>query len=268
MRTFKISRGTLPGAQGDKWWPSSWSPLLRAFQEIPAPQTATKMHSFLGPASYYWRYVKGFATIAGPLHAFTCKDALLHWTPECQNIFDRLKLLLMMSPVTAFPDFSLPFCINTDASTMGLGAIVAQSQDGKECIICCALRLLNQAEKAYPTTKLKCLAIVWVVEKFHPYLMALKFNIYTDHYTLQSLKMMHTGFSLLHHWSTTLEDYDFAVKYHPGKIQAQVDRLSRLPVDPPPDNSLFQLQALDEEDEAHLFTQEIHTATQLGGEAL
>ena len=41
--------------------------------------------------------------------------------------------------------------------------ILAQVREGKERIICCASRLLNQAEKAYPATKLECLAIVWAV---------------------------------------------------------------------------------------------------------
>ena len=65
-------------------------------------------------------------------------------------------------------------------------------------IICCALHSLNQAEKAYPAMKLECLAIVWAVAKFRPYLMSMSFEVYTNHYSLQWLKTMHTGSALLH----------------------------------------------------------------------
>ena len=100
--------------------------LLAAIRKISPPKNATEVHSFLGLAGYYWRYVKSFATIAGPLHALTRKDAVFHWGQDCQEAFDRLKTLLTTSPVTAFLDFSLPFRFYTDASTAGLGAIPAQ----------------------------------------------------------------------------------------------------------------------------------------------
>ena len=106
--------------------------------------------------------------IADPLHALTRKDAVFHWSEDCQTAFDRLKTLLTTSPITAFPDFSQAFRLYTDASTSGLGVILAQVRDGKERIICCASRALNQAEKSYPATKQECLAIVWAVAGFDP----------------------------------------------------------------------------------------------------
>ena len=164
--------------------------LLGAIRDIPPPKTATEVRSFLGLAGYYQRYVKGFATIAAPLHALTRKDAVFHWSEDCQTAFDQLKTRLTTSPVTAFPDFSQEFRLYTDASTAGLGAILAQVRDGKERIICCATRALNKAEKSYPATKLECLAIVWAVAKFRPYLMTMPFEVFTDHYALQWLKTM------------------------------------------------------------------------------
>ena len=174
------------------------SALLAAIREIPPPKTATEVHSFLGLAGYYRRYVKNFAVIAGPLHALTRKDVVFHWSADCQTAFDHLKTPLTTIPITAFLDFSQAFRLYTDASTAGLGAILAHVRDGKECIICCTSWSLNQAKKAYPTTKLECLAIVWVVAKFQPYLMAMPFEIFTDHYAIQWLKTMRTGSALLH----------------------------------------------------------------------
>ena len=230
------------------------SSLLAAIREIPPPKTATEVCSFLVLAGYYRRYVKGFAAIAGPLHALTRKDAVFHWSAECQAAFDRLKHLLTTSPITALPDFSQAFRLYTDASTAGLGAILAQIRDGKERIFCCASRALNQA------TKLECLAIVWAEAKFRPYLMAMPFEVYTDHYALQWLKTMRTG--------SALEEYDFTVCHRPGKAQTHVDGLSRLPVRPaPPEDTLLHVQ-VDTEEEARRLAQELHSATHLGGQAL
>ena len=208
--------------------------LLSTIREIIPPKNATEVRSFLGLAGYYRRYVKNFTAITGPLHALTRKDTVFHWGPDCQDAFDRLKTLLTTSPITAFPDFSLSFRLYTEASTAGLGAILVQVREGKERIICCASRSLNQAEKAYPATKLECLAIVWAVAKFRPYLMSMPFEVYTDHYALQWLKTMRTGSALLHRWSAALEEYDFTVKHRTRKSQTHVDGLSCLPVNPPP----------------------------------
>ena len=224
------------------------SSLLAAIREIPPPKTATEVCSFLGLVGYYRRYVKGFAAIAGPLHALTRKDAVFHWSAECQAAFDQLKHLMTTSPITAFPDFSQAFRLYTDASTSGLGAILAQVWDGKERIICCASLALNQTEKAYPATKLECLAIIWAVAKFRPYLMAMPFEVYTDHYALQWLKTIRTGSALLHRWSAALEEYDFTVHHRPGKAQSHVDGLSWLPVGPaPPEDTLLHMQIDTEE---------------------
>ena len=245
------------------------SVLLAAIWEIPPPKTATEFCSFLGLARYYQRYVKNFAAIAGPLHALTRKDAVFCWSADCQDAFDHLKTLLTTSPITAFPDFSQSFRLYTDASTASLGAILAQVAEGKERIICCASRSFNQAEKAYPATKLECLAIVWAVAKFRPYLMAMPFEVYTDHYAVQWLKTMRTGSALLHRWSAALEEYDFTVKHRPGKTQTHVDGLSRLPVDPePPEDVLPHISLLENEDEARKLAKELHSATHLGGQAL
>ena len=237
------------------------SSLLAAIREIPPPKMPTEIRSFLGLASYYRRYVKGIAAIAAPLHALTRKEVVFHWSEDCQAAFDRLKTLLTTSPITVFPDFSQAFRLYTNAS------ILAQVRDGKERIICCVSRALNQAEKSYPATKLECLAIVWAVTKFRPYLMAMPFEVFTDHYALQWLKTMRTGSALLHRWSPALEEYDFTVHHRPGKVQTHVDGLSHLPVGPaPPEDALLHIQVDTEEEVRHLAL-ELHSATHLGGQA-
>ena len=261
-------RGQLPGSQGDRGGSAARSLAPGCNQGHSAPENIHRS----APLSWSCRLLppirQGVCAIAAPLHALTRKDALFHWSEDCQAAFDQLKAQLTTSPITAFPDFSQAFRLYTDASTAGLGAILAQVREGKERIICCASRALNKAEKSYPATKLECLAIVWAVAKFRPYLMAMPFEVFTDHYALQWLKTMRTGSALLHRWSAALEEYDFTVQHRPGKIQTHVDGLSRLPVDPaPPEDTLLHIE-FDNEEEARHLAQELHTATHLGGQAL
>ena len=127
----------------------------------------------------------------------------------------------------------------------------------------------TRRRKLYPAMKLECLAIVCAVAKFRPYLMSMSFEVYNDHYALQWLKTMRTGSALLHCWLAALKEYDFTVKHHPGKSQTHVDGLSCLPVDPPPpEDTIFQVQLLENEKEACRIVRELHTATHLGGHAL
>ncbi len=68
---------------------------------------------------------------------------------------------MMIAPIVAHSNFKEPFIFYTNASEEGIGAVLHQKDDqGKERIIACASRVLNQYEKNYPITKKECLAIV------------------------------------------------------------------------------------------------------------
>ena len=153
------------------------------------------------------------------------------WTIECMEAYNELKELLLREPVVAYPDFSVTFRLYTDAYSIGLGAILAQKQEGKERIICCASRTPNKSEQNYSATKKECLAVVWGIKNFRNYLIANHFKVYTEHYSLQWLKSMKNKSALLHRRAAQLEDYDFEILHRPGKNQGQVDALSRLPMD-------------------------------------
>ena len=83
----------------------------------------------MGLTSYYTRFISQFAKIAGPLHAVTKKNSEFTWTAVCQRAFEKLRNLLTSTPVLAYPDFGVPFILETDASGNGLGAVLAQQQD-------------------------------------------------------------------------------------------------------------------------------------------
>ena len=139
--------------------------------------------------------------------------------------------LLLREPIVAYLGFTVPFQLCMDASNIGLGAILAQQQDGRERVICCASRTLNKAEQNHSATKKECLAVLWGIKIFRNYRITNHFKVYTDHYSLQWLRTMENEFALLHWWAAQLEDYDLEILHRPGKNQGHVDALSWLPLE-------------------------------------
>ena len=98
----------------------------QVIEHWPIPTNVTELRRFLGLASYYRHYIKGFANIAEPLHQLTNKGVPYIWSTTCQAAFDKLKQHLLSPPILMPPDFSLEFSLCTDASDLGLGAVLQQ----------------------------------------------------------------------------------------------------------------------------------------------
>ena len=226
-RTSMTFLGHLVSEEG--LWPDPR--LLESIREIQPPSSVAQVRSFLGLVGYYRRFIKGFSKIAALLNKLLEKNIPIIWTEECTKAYQELKDLLLKEPVVAYPDFSVPFRLYTNASNIGLGAILAQKQEGRERILCCPSRTINKSEQNYSATKKECPAVVWGIEYFRNYLIANHFKVYTDHYSLQWLRSVKNEFALLHRCTAQLEDYDFEILHRPGKNQGHVDALSRLPVD-------------------------------------
>ena len=77
--------------------------------------------------------MKDFAAIAKPLYQLTEKIMKFAWSDEAQGAFEELRHRLVTTPTLAFPDYELPFILDTDASNVGIGDILSQRQsDGSE----------------------------------------------------------------------------------------------------------------------------------------
>ena len=95
--------------------------------------------------------------------------------------------MLTSAPILRRPDWTLEFLLQTDASAIGLGGVLAQKKDGKEYVVCYASRGTHGVKQNYEACKLECLAVVWAVDKFHYYLAGRHFTIQTDHSALSWL---------------------------------------------------------------------------------
>ncbi len=99
---------------------------INTIRDWPTPTDQRQLKSFLGLASYYRRFIKGFSCIWAPLFCLQQKEHAFVWTDECQKAFYTLWQALMESPILVPPDAPLPFILDTDASNIGMGgAIIA-----------------------------------------------------------------------------------------------------------------------------------------------
>ena len=80
----------------------------------------------------------------------------MEWTAECKQAFEQLKQLCIQTPILAYANYKKPFKLNTDTSENGLGAVLYQRQDdGTNCVIAYASRMLSKSEKNYNAHKLE-----------------------------------------------------------------------------------------------------------------
>jgi hypothetical protein len=95
--------------------------------------------------------------------------------PGMSRVVRQIKL--SSTPVLAFPDFKLPIILTTDASTVGLGAVLSQVQEGTERPVSFASRQFNKAERAYLASKLQTLAVVWATKYYRCYLYSFTVHV-------------------------------------------------------------------------------------------
>ncbi|KAL5497228.1 hypothetical protein EMCRGX_G013661 [Ephydatia muelleri] len=166
---------------------------------MPQPRDEAEVRRFLGLASYYRKYIDKFADIAAPLHQLTQKDALFQWTQECEESFKRLKACLTKAPVLSFPSFGTEastMVLQTDASNVGLGAVLEQEQR----VIGYASRTLTRAEANYSVIQRECLAIWLAAQKME---------------------------GLLCRWAHAIQEFSFEIVYRKGIANGNADALSR-----------------------------------------
>ena len=155
------------------------------------------------------------------------------WTPSCQEGFDQLKKALTEAPTLAYPDYSKPFILETDASLKDLGAVLSQKGDDNEVrIITYTSRSLCPSEKSmrdYSSAKIELMALKWsVYDKFKDYLLGSKFTVFTDNNPLCYIKSSKLGAAQIC-WLSELALYNFDIVYRTGKSNLVVDALSCYP---------------------------------------
>lgn len=213
--------------------------VIRAIVDCVAPTNIEQVRVFLGKLNFYREFMENLATTAEPLYRLLDKGTVFGWTPRCQEAFVSLKKSLTDAPILAMPvfnDSTRIFILYTDASDVGLSAVLCQLPAGETFSIArsypyvaCWSKALKPSEKRYTVTQRECLAIVRGVEAFRYFLGEELFYVVTDHSALVHLLPSSLHSDHIVRWARRLLGYRFKVFHKKGSLHANADSLSRAP---------------------------------------
>lgn len=219
---------------------------LASIKNFPVPKTQKNVRQFLGKINFYHEYIPRGAIILDPLHNLLRKNQKFIWSEECQKAFEKIKSLLCSQPILEIFDKDLPINIYTDGSLEGVGAVLKQIQtDGKEKPVAYFSKKLNGAQKKKKAIYLECLAIKEALRYWQYWLIGKSFTVYTDHKPLENMNLKARTDEELGDLTYYLSQYDFKIKYSPGKENLEADCLSRNPVLEPEENIEEQLKIVN-----------------------
>lgn len=190
----------------------------------PQPRNVTELRGFLGLTGYYRRFVKNYGLLAKPLTRLLQKQQGFAWSEEAQIAFENLKQAMASTPVLALPRFDLPFTVETDASDIGLGAVLMQQ--GRP--IAFISKALGEKNKHLSIYEKEFLALILAVDRWRQYLQRGAFVIKTDHKSLTYLGDQQLQSDLQKKAMTKLMGLQFQVVYKKGTENVVADALSRV----------------------------------------
>ncbi|XP_061337226.1 uncharacterized protein LOC133284249 [Gastrolobium bilobum] len=195
---------------------------IAAMQQWPHPKTIKQLRGFIGLTGYYRRFIRQYAAIASPLTDMLKKDSFL-WTEEASKAFEALKVAMTETPVLTLPDFSSPFVVETDASSLGIGAVLQQNNHP----IAFFSKKLGPRMRVASTYVRELYALTEAVKKWRHYLLGARFIIRTYHRSLKELLTQTVQTVEQQKYACKLMGYDFSIEYKPGATNVVADSLSR-----------------------------------------
>ena len=215
-------------------WPSKGNP--EAVSEFAPPQTYMEIWAFLGLVRHYQQFIKGFAHIAQPLHKHlsqegACKKS--EWVTlmmEAKDTSATFKKACLQAPVLAFAKLNKPFLLETNASKLGLGAVLSQKQTNHWYRpVAYAGQSLTIHEHSYHSIKQGFLELKWMIaEQFQQYLLWKPFIVRTDTNLLTYIMTTPNLDATQHWWVELLARFTFSIEYQKGRDNAASDTQSQI----------------------------------------
>ncbi|XP_039757370.1 uncharacterized protein K02A2.6-like [Pararge aegeria] len=206
---------------------------IKAIVKTPAPTNVSELRAFIGLIMYYSKFIKNVSTVMAPLYSLLKAGVAFEWSRECENAFAMVKKQLVSSDVLVHYSIDLPLILTTDASSVGIGAVISQLTAEGERPVAFSSRSLSSSERAYSQIDREALSIVFGVRKFHQYLYGRKFTLRTDHKPLTFIFGNKVGIpvmaaSRLQRWAVLLSGYNYDIEFVSSSKNC-ADALSRLP---------------------------------------
>jgi len=206
------------------------TPLIKdSLHHIQRPEDRSEVRSYVGTVNFISKFIPDFSSILAPISNLLSKNIDFHWNSEQENAFQQILREIRKPRVLKHFDPKEPTELTTDASPVGLCAVL--SQNGVPVTF--VSRKLTEVEQRYSQTEKEALAIVWGCERLHFYLYGVQFKIKSDHKPLTVLYSPSGKPSArIMRWALRLLPYSFTIEHIPG-ISNPADYFSRKPVDEP-----------------------------------
>jgi hypothetical protein len=201
---------------------------IQAMINFKSPTSKKEIRRLNGLFGYYRRFVPRYAEIIKPILRLTKKDVEFDWDDDCEKAKNELIQHLTTAPILAFPDFSAPFRLATDASAIAVAGVLSQLQkDGTEHPISYFSKALNKAESRYPAVEQELMAIVLSIKHFAKFLYGHQFTVFTDNVSCVAILKKPNLSPRLARWALAVQEHQFDVQYKAGRLNVVADALSR-----------------------------------------
>jgi hypothetical protein len=203
---------------------------LQAIVDWLEPQKVKDIQSFLGFANFYRRFIYNYSDIVVPLTQLTRKDAPWNFSDECWKSFETLKKAFTTAPILTHWMPNVPLIVETDASDYAITGILSiVCPDSEIRPVAFYSRTLTPPELNYDTHDKELLAIHEAFRTWRHYLEGSSepVDVVTDH---KNLEYFVTTKLLSRHqarWSEFLHQFNMIIRFHPGKLGAKPDSLTR-----------------------------------------
>ena len=187
---------------------------VKAILDWPRPHTVHDILSFLGLASYYHKFIRGFSQIAKRLTNLIREKKTRYWEDAKQNSFTALKVAMATALVLRLSAFEKQFVVTTDASDVAVGAILWQNFGSSLQPVAFASRKLNSTKICYSVYERKLLGIVWAIGQWEHYFQGPHpIVIQADHALLRHLPNQTSVNSRVWRWLSILQGYNVEIRH-------------------------------------------------------
>lgn len=200
---------------------------VQAITDYIAPKNVKELQKFLGLCQYDRMFTLRFSELAAPLTELLKKRASWKWDESQQEAFRSIKHELQQATLLYHPDPRLPFCLQTDASNIGIAALLFQLVDGERHVVAYASRLLLERERRYCSFEKEVLGALFGMQKWRIYLLSNHFTLYTDCKAMTYINTCRLLSPRVTRWALALQEYSYSVIHIPGHENVQADALSR-----------------------------------------